>query len=595
MKGKRLFFTILSLVLHYCVVVSQVSDTTHIDSDSLNFQVSDSIKLVEMEAALNEALLNEANLKMEMESMKMATIIEDSVKRAQQKIRIDSLRSVTKGIPVVIESDTLYYIYSKRGGVSPQLRAQSVQLEVLSLGKQLILEPDSLYLDSTDISTDIMYNGKVIASFTDFDALWENTTRGKLAESRREVIIDKLHKLQKEYGFERLAKRVLLALLVIIIQILLIWGTIWCFKKLKHKIWSTNQSKFRPFTFRGYELIDKKRQVRVLISITRLFAYIFVLIQLIISVPILFSIFPQTEDLAFQIFYYIWNPVKNILRSIVEYVPNLFTIAVIYLAIKYLVKLIGYFAKEIESERLKINGFYSDWAQPSYQIIRFLLYAFMIAMIYPYLPGAGGSVFQGVSVFVGLIISLGSTSVIGNIMAGLVITYMRPYKIGDRIKLNDTVGNVMEKTPFVTRIKTPKNEIVTIPNSFILSSHTVNYSASARDYGLIIHSEISFGFEEDLQKIHSLLIEAALMTTGVLSDPKPFVHEISLHDFYPIYQINAYIKEADQQAQIYSDLHQNIQELANKEGIELLSPHYYAYRDGNKVTIPEKYKEAKKE
>ncbi len=556
MKFETLFFVILFFVLYCTTVSAQQNDTTHISADSLisQQQVPDSVRIAEMEAALNEARLNEMNLKMEMESMRMATIIQDSVKRADQKRRIDSLRTITKGIPVVIESDTLYYIYSKRGGVSPQLRAQSVEHEILSLGKQLILQPDSLYLDSTDISTDIMYNNKVIASFTDFDGLWENTTRGKLAESRRVVIVEKLHQLQENYGFERLIKRVLLALLVIVIQIFLIWGTIWCYKRLKCKVMALSDSSFKPLSFRGYELIDKKKQARALIILMKLLCCVLVLIQFIISIPILFSIFPQTEDLAYTIFGYIWNPVKNILGSIIDYVPNLFTIMIIYLAIKYLVKLIGYFAREIGAERLKINGFYPDWAQPSFQIIRFLLYAFMIAMIYPYLPGAGGSVFQGVSVFVGLVISLGSTSVIGNIMAGLVITYMRPYKIGDRIKLNDTVGNVMEKTPFVTRIKTPKNEIVTIPNSFILSSHTVNYSASARDYGLIIHSEISFGFEEDLQKIHSLLIEAALMTPGALSDPKPFVHEISLHDFYPIYQINAYIKDADQQSQIYSSV-----------------------------------------
>ena len=131
-------------------------------------------------------------------------------------------------------------------------------------------------------------------------------------------------------------------------------------------------------------------------------------------------------------------------------------IVVIYLAMHYLIRGVGYITRESEAERLKINGFYSDWAQPTYHIVRFLLYAFMIAMIYPYLPGSDSRVFQGISVFVGLIVSLGSSSVISNIMAGLVITYMRPFKIGDRVQLNATMGNVMEKTPFVTKIKTIK-------------------------------------------------------------------------------------------------------------------------------------------
>ncbi len=165
---------------------------------------------------------------------------------------------------------------------------------------------------------------------------------------------------------------------------------------------------------------------------------------------------------------------------------------------------------------------------PTFHIIRFLLYAFMIAMIYPYLPKSNSGVFQGISVFVGLIVSLGSSTVIGNIIAGLVITYMRPFKLGDRIKLNDTTGDIIEKTPLVTRIRTPKNEVVTVPNSFIMSSHTVNYSTSAREYGLIIHAEVSIGYDVPWRKVNPLLIDAALNTPGVVDDPRPFVLETSL-------------------------------------------------------------------
>ena len=297
---------------------------------------------------------------------------------------------------------------------------------------------------------------------------------------------------------------------------------------------------------------------------------------MLITIPLLFAIFPQTKGLAYQIFSYIWNPIKNILVGIVDYIPNLFAILIICFAVKYLVRLVHYLSREVEAGRLKFGGFYPDWAMPTYHIIRFLLYAFMIAMIYPYLPGAKSGVFQGISVFIGLIVSLGSSTVIGNVIAGLVITYMRPFKLGDRIQLNDTTGNVIEKTPLVTRIKTPKNEVVTIPNSFIMSSHTVNYSASAREYGLIIHSEVTIGYDVPWRQVHQLLIEAALNTPGVIDDPRPFVLETSLSDWYPVYQINAYIREADKLAQIYSDLHQNIQDRFNEAGIEIMSPHYMA-------------------
>ncbi|KAA6320277.1 Mechanosensitive channel MscK, partial [termite gut metagenome] len=464
---------------------------------------------------------------------------------------------------------------------------------LLQLGKRYILHPDSVYCESSDIVTDVVYENKVIASFTDQDALWENSTRDELAAKNREVIVQELHKLHNEYGLLQLGKRILYFILVVAIQGAFIWGTRLFYKRLKVRVGKLKETKLKPIFISTYELFDTQKQLSILFFLLKILQGILILLQLLISVPILFSIFPQTEDLAYRIFSYIWNPIKELFIGIVEYIPNLFTIVIIWYAVKYAMKGIKYLVGEIESEKLKINGFYPDWAQPTYQIIRFLLYAFMIVMIYPLLPKSENGVFQGVSVFIGLIVSLGSSSVIGNVMAGLVITYMRPFKIGDRIKLNDTIGNVIEKTPFVTRIKTPKNEIVTIPNSFIMSSHTVNYSSSARNYGLILHTDVSFSFEVHRETAHRILIKAALDTPDVLPDPAPFVLGISFQDSGFTYQINVYIKDADKINRIYSDLHHNIQELANKEGVEMVVQHYIATRDGEETAIPEAYQKKK--
>lgn len=549
-------------------------------------QDSDSVNFSKVSKELAEARLNEANLRMEVEQMKLATYAADSVKLSRQKQRIDSLRKVTPGAPVVVEKDTLFYKYAKRGGHTPQRRAEMEAEAIKELGKHFNLRPDSLYLESSEIVTDLMYGNKVIASFTDQDGLWENCTRDQLAANKRVLVIDKLKKMQKEHSWWQLGKRILFFILIVIGQYILFRLTNWLFKKLKVRIWKLRNTKLKPISIQDYELLDTRKQVNLLIILANLFRYLFMLLQLLLTVPLLFSIFPQTKNFAYQLFSYIWNPVKGILQGVVEYIPNLFTIFVIYYAVKYLVKLMRYLANEVQSERLKIGGFYADWAIPTFHIIRFLLYAFMIAMIYPYLPGSKSGVFQGISVFVGLIVSLGSSTVIGNIMAGMVITYMRPFKLGDRIKLNETTGNVIEKTPLVTRIRTPKNEVVTIPNSFIMSSHTVNFSQSAREYGLIIHSEVTIGYDAPWRKVHQLLTDAALNTPGVVDDPRPFVLETSLSDWYPVYQVNAYIKDADRLAQVYSDLHQNIQDRFNEAGIEIMSPHYMAVRDGNETTMP---------
>ena len=547
---------------------------------------TDSLHLLKIKEDLETSRLNEANLRMEIEQMKLKYDAADSLKLAKQRLRIDSLRRMTPGIPVIVEGDTLYYLFAKRGGHTPQQRAEMNAAAITELGKRFNLQPDSVYIESSDIVTDLMYGNKVLSSFTDQDGLWEGCSRDQLAAAKRKVIVDKLKVMKDEHSLWQLGKRVLYFILVIVGQFLLFKLTIWLFNKLKARIQRLKDTKLKPISIQDYELLDTQKQVNLLVFLASLLRYAVMLLQLILTVPLLFAIFPQTKDLAYKLFSYIWEPIKSIFLGIVEYIPNLFTIFVIWLAVKYLVRLVRYLASEIQSERLKIGGFYADWAMPTFHIVRFLLYAFMIAMIYPYLPGSKSGVFQGISVFVGLIVSLGSSTVIGNIIAGLVITYMRPFKLGDRIKLNDTTGNVIEKTPLVTRIRTPKNEVVTIPNSFIMSSHTVNFSQSARDYGLIIHSEVSIGYDIPWRKTHQLLIEAALNTPGVVDDPRPFVLETSLQDYYPVYQVNAYIKDANQLAQVYSDLHQNIQDRFNEEGIEIMSPHYIATRDGNETTIP---------
>ena len=592
MKKNRLFGLLLFLLVtnNMCAQLGKaVREILTGDSVATRTAVrndSDSVRMADMKKELEEARLSEANMRMEMEQMRLKAFAADSVKLAQQRARIDSLRQFTPGVPVVVEGDTLFYLYTKRGGYTPLQRAEMIDAAIMQLGKRFTLHPDSVYIESSDIVTDLMYGNKVIASFTDQDGLWEGRSREQLATDKRKIVVQKLKELKEEHSLWQLGKRILYFVLVLAGQYLLFWLTGWLFRKLKVRIQKLKDTRLKPISIQNYELLDTQRQVNLLIFLSNLLRYVIMLLQLLITVPLLFAIFPQTKGLAYQIFSYIWNPIKNILVGIVDYIPNLFAIIIICFAVKYLVRLVHYLSREVEAGRLKFGGFYPDWAMPTYHIIRFLLYAFMIAMIYPYLPGAKSGVFQGISVFIGLIVSLGSSTVIGNVIAGLVITYMRPFKLGDRIQLNDTTGNVIEKTPLVTRIKTPKNEVVTIPNSFIMSSHTVNYSASAREYGLIIHSEVTIGYDVPWRQVHQLLMEAALNTPGVIDDPRPFVLETSLSDWYPVYQINAYIREADKLAQIYSDLHQNIQDRFNEAGVEIMSPHYMAMRDGNESTIP---------
>ena len=223
---------------------------------------------------------------------------------------------------------------------------------------------------------------------------------------------------------------------------------------------------------------------------------------------------------------------------------------------------------------------------PTHTLLRVLLYSFMLVMIWPLLPNSDSEIFQGVSVFIGVVVSLGSTSVVGNVMSGLVMTYMRPFRIGDFIRFGDTEGEVIEKSMLVTRIRTRKNDIVTIPNSNMMSSQTSNYTFSAQRYGIIVHTKITIGYDEPWKKIESLLVQAAENTDGIKRHPKPFVRITALDDFYVEYEINGITDRAKTLSTVYSALHQQILDTMHGAGVEIMSPHIEARRDNLPVQIP---------
>ena len=279
----------------------------------------------------------------------------------------------------------------------------------------------------------------------------------------------------------------------------------------------------RPVILKDYEFLNTHRQGIIVMSLYRGLLWFFMLLQFMVAIPLLFSIFPETEMLTITLLGYVWHPFKDILLSVVGYIPKLFQIVVIWLCFHYLLRLLRYFTREIESERLKIDGFYADWAQPTYLILRVLLYSLMLVMIWPLLPSSNSQIFQGVSVFIGLVLSLGSTSIVGNVIAGLVMTYMRPFRLGDYIQVGDTVGEVIEKSVLVTRIRTRKNEVVTIQNSSLMGSQTSNFSLSARNYGIIVHTKVTIGYDVPWQKIKEIMETAALATPGIKNKPRPFM------------------------------------------------------------------------
>ena len=372
------------------------------------------------------------------------------------------------------------------------------------------------------------------------------------------------------------AGRLGVALIIVAVQILLI-RIIWFFaKKISDKIRAGAGNKIKPLTIKSFKILTAKQIVEVIVFFVRIIKYLVTGFQLFITLPVIFSLYPSTKGLANIIFGYFLNPFKTIFTDMVQYLPNIIPIIIILLITKYVLRGLGFFSRQIENGKLVIPGFYADWAKPTFSLLRFLLCAFTVAVIYPYLPGSDSRAFQGVSVFVGIIISLGSSTAIGNLVAGLVITYMRPFKIGDRIKIKDITGFVMEKSPFVVRLRNIKNEYITFPNLTILNSDVINYNTSGEEDGLILHANITMGYDVPWRDVYDVLVSAALKTPHVEENPKPFVLQTGFSDFYANYEINVYTKEIEKVLLVYSLLYQNIQDEFKKAGISMYIPHYYA-------------------
>lgn len=359
------------------------------------------------------------------------------------------------------------------------------------------------------------------------------------------------------------------------------------FPKVVARLDSWRGTQIRSLYIQKVEILPADRITNILITLVRYVHVAAVLVMLYLYISLVFSFFPLTKALAAKLFGYAVSALKVVWQAFVSYLPNLFLIAVIVFVARYVIKLVRFIFTEIRKGTITVPGFYRDWAEPTYKIVRLLVIALAAVMIFPYFPGSASPAFQGISIFFGVLISLGSTSVVANVVAGVVLTYMRAFDIGDRVQIADTVGDVEGKTLLVTRIRTIKNVDITIPNAMVLASHIINYSSLAQGSALILHTTVTIGYDVPWRKVHELLISAARATQHILEEPAPFVLQTSLDDFYVSYELNAYTDKPNMMATIYSELHQNIQDKFNEAGVEIMSPHYTALRDGQQTTIPE--------
>ncbi|MEZ4670057.1 MAG: mechanosensitive ion channel [Anaerolineae bacterium] len=303
------------------------------------------------------------------------------------------------------------------------------------------------------------------------------------------------------------------------------------------------------------------------------------------------DLFPEAQPAANDLRLMVVGPLVILGQAIVSYLPNAIQIVIILLITRYGLKAVHVLFHAIDGGTIVLPDFYPEWAEPTYKIVRLLVFVFIPFLILPLLPGANSRFFDQITFFIGLLVSLGSTSVIKNMTAGIVLTYTRAFQIGDRVRIGGVDGDVVEKSLFVTRIKTIKNEQIAMPNGSVLDSNIMNCSALATEKGLILHTSITIGYEVDWRQVQRILLDSAMMTPHVLHDPKPFVLQTSLDNYYVSYEINAYTNQPNKIAGTLSILHQHILDTFHAAGVEIMSPTYSALRNGSDIAIPPAHQE----
>ena len=491
---------------------------------------------------------------------------------------IEKLRNKMRGRPIVFEKDTLYYLYTSYGPYDIDTRVKYVEEKLKELYNDPYFVADSIKIKPAGDYLSVMYNDKTITGISMVDALWENSSQTELAQRYANIIKNTIVKYKEQNSLKSVLIRLAELLLVLFIAFILVWAINRLFDFLKKIALNSEHRFLTSIRIRNYDFIKKPGIVKALVKLLAILRIVFLLFLLITIIPLIFDIFSSTQYLSKIIVQWISEPIKNVGIAIIGYLPHLFYIVIIAVITHYVLKILRFFALEIERGILKIKGFHPEWAHTTYVLARMMLWVLALVIMFPHLPGSDSDAFKGISIFLGVLISLGSSSAISNAIAGIVISYMRPFQVGDWIKSGEIIGAVIEKNALVTRLKTINNEDITIPNSAILSGTTMNFTSIGKEIGLALNVQVKVRYDYSDNLVEELLIEAALKTNGISPKPHPYIFQISLSELNAVYELNAYTFHPENMYFIKSDLTKNIQSTFRQANIEIFSTQYVEIR-----------------
>jgi small-conductance mechanosensitive channel len=475
--------------------------------------------------------------------------------------------------PVVIDGVTLFRVRGIQAFPADQ-RAAVIADRIVSIAKDPTIAPESITLVESEQYVQIMAGSTRIVAVIDADASIEGLRRSVLAEMYVNIIRQAIGRFRQDRNPAVLGRHAAWALGATVCFAVFLLVVRRAERRLRARAEQRYRDRVHDVQIKSFQVVRAERIWRTLIRIVNILWVVAALTATFVYLHFVLLLFPWTRGLGTDLASIVIVPLKVIGGGALAFVPNLVFLAVLVIVTRYLLKLIKLFFDGVAAGHVQIEKFEPEWALPTYRLVRLLVLGFAVVVAYPYIPGSQTEAFKGVSLFIGLVFSLGSSAFIGNMLAGYSMTYRRAFRVGDRVKIGEHVGEVAQVRLMVTHLRTPKNEEVIVPNSAILNQEVLNYSAMARKEGLILHTTVGIGYETPWRQVEAMLIEAARRTPGLLREPPPFVLQRGLGDFCVTYEINAYCDTPERMLQLYSALHQNILDLFNEYGVQIMTPAY---------------------
>lgn len=476
--------------------------------------------------------------------------------------------------PVVLGDQILFYLKDVKGFPAKE-RARTISERITKIAEDPNIHVTPLTISSYQQPISLVSAGdEMLVAILQEDAEAEGRPRQELAAEYSQELQGAIEKYREDRSLKRRLTAIIYTLISTVALIAFLYLLNKLYRRRDAKIQAWLDSKKVHIGIQTFEVVRAERLKTLLTGALKVIRAFIFLVILYTYFHLVLSFFPMTRAFAGHLLGYVLEPLKTIGGEAWAQFPKLLFIVMIALITYYILKLMRLFFSGIEKGTLTFKGFYPEWAQPTFKICRLLVVAFAAIVAFPYIPGSNSPAFKGVSIFIGVLFSLGSSSAIANIVAGFTLTYRRAFKVGDRVKIADFIGDVAKTRLQVTHLRTIKNEEITVPNSMIVNSHVINYSSLSGEKGLILHTKVTIGYDAPWRQVHAMLLMAAERTQGLLREPPPFILQTSLDDFYVTYELNVYTDKPLEMAHLYSELHQNIQDAFNEYGVQIMSPSY---------------------